>query len=123
MKRTPFKSTRKPMRKRSGKTKGRKSASGDLVDPDYLNAVRARPCIACGCAGPSDPHHCKDRPPADASPYVYFPGFGETSADRDAIPLCRADHDLYHRHKGEFHKRYGKDYTFIAHTRAAIYGA
>ena len=120
MRRTAFKSTPKRMKQRSGKPKARKSASGPLEDAKHLDNVREGPCCTCGVDGPVDPHHCKDKPPAGNDIYVYCPGYGETSADRDAIPLCRYCHDLYHRHKAEFHARYGKDYEYIAETRERL---
>lgn len=120
MKRTAFKYTPKPMKRRSGKVKQPKSATGPLLDPVHKAGVKSLPCCCCGAAGPSDIHHCKDRPPADVDVYRYFPGYGETSADYDGIPLCRACHDMYHRRKGEFRALYGRDYTYIPTTRATL---
>lgn len=120
MKRTAFKSRGKPMQRKAPRAKTPKSATGPLLDPKYKAAVKSEPCCACGAPPPSDIHHCKDRPPADLKVYIYFPGYGETSADRDGIPLCRACHDLYHRKKGEFRAAYGRDYTHIPTTRATL---
>ena len=135
MKRSGFKTRSKPlqakqvrqrirrrMKARSGKPKARKSATGPLVDIAYANAVREMDCCACGAPGPSDIHHCKDKPPADEKVYVYCPGYGERSADRDGIPLCRFGcHALYHRDPAKFHDLYGCDYQYIPTTRAAVY--
>lgn len=120
MKRTGFKSNPKPMKKRSGKVRQPKSATGPMYDADYKAGVKALDCCCCGVSGPSDIHHCKDRPPIDVHVYRYFPGYGETSADFDGIPLCRVCHDMYHRHKGDFRALYGVDYQYIPTTRAEI---
>lgn len=120
MKRTAFKYAAKPMKRRSGKAKQPKSAKGPMIDAAYRAGVKSRRCCTCGAAGPSDIHHCKDRPPADVDVYRYFPGYGETSADFDGIPLCRACHDMYHRNKGAFRALYGRDYTYIPTTRASL---
>ena len=120
MKRTAFTSTRKPMKRKASKPRTRKSATGPLVDAVYFSGVKSMPCCCCGAAGPSDGHHCMDRPPDDVSVYCYFGGIADRSADFDAIPLCRGCHDLFHRNHGEFARRYGPDYQHIPTTRAAL---
>ena len=88
------------------------------ANPDYLRKVRELPCAACGAPAPSEAHHPKDRPPfEEMGTYKFFPSYGQKSADEDAIPLCRACHDMYHRSTGEFHRRYGPDYSYIPLTR------
>ena len=120
MKRTSFTSTRKPMKRKASKPRTRKSATGPLEDAVYFAGVKSLPCCCCGSAGPSDGHHCMDRPPADVSVYRYFGGIADRSADFDAIPLCRGCHDLFHRNHGEYTRRYGPDYQHIPATRAAL---
>ena len=109
------------IKKRYGKPKHRKSAKGPMLDPAYKAGVKALPCCCCRASGPSDIHHCKDRPPADMDVYRYFPGYGETSADYDGIPLCRRCHDVYHRDKAEVHRLYGFDYQYIPLARALVF--
>ncbi len=90
-------------------------------DPEYLRKVRALPCAACGRPGPNEAHHCRDRPDHDEQGlYVQLPGAAQKSADADAIPLCPHDHRLFHLHRSEFHSLYGKDYSYIAPTRADV---
>ena len=120
MKRTSFTSTRKPMKRKASKPRTRKSATGPLEDAAYFAGVKVLPCCCCGAAGPSDGHHCMDRPPSDVSVYRYFGGIADRSADFDAIPLCRGCHDMFHRNHGEFARRYGPDYQHIPTTRAAL---
>ena len=123
MKRSGFTNRGKPMKRKASKPKARpKSATGPMVEPDYANGVRGLPCAACGRSGPSEIHHCKDRPPFDESPYRYFPGHGEKSADFDGIPLCGPDgcHRMFHTDHGEYARRYGPDYQYIENTRKAL---
>mgnify|MGYP003637120871 CR=1 FL=1 len=121
MKRTTFSTKqRQPMKRKASKPRTRKSATGPLADPTYFARVKSLPCCCCGAAGPSDGHHCKDRPPADLRVYRYFGGHADRSADFDAIPLCRACHDLFHRDHGEYARRYGPDYQHIPPTRATL---
>lgn len=109
---------RKPMRK---KAKQRSKNFTQHNDPVYLTRVRLLPCVACGAPAPSEAHHCRDLPPHNEQGlYARLPGAGIRSGDKDAIPLCRSCHDLFHRHRGEFHVHYGKDYGFIPATRAAL---
>ena len=120
MKRTAILSRGKPVKRKASKPRTRKSATGPLEDAVYFSGVKSLPCCCCGAAGPSDGHHCMDRPPADVSVYRYFGGIADRSADFDAIPLCRECHDLFHRNHGEYARRYGPDYQHIPTTRAAL---
>ena len=109
---------RRPMRPRAKKRSENKT---EYEDPVYLTKVRLLPCVACGAPAPSEAHHCRDRPPNDEQGlYTRLPGGALKSGDRDAIPLCRRCHDLFHRHRGEFNAKYGPDYGFIAPTRATL---
>ena len=92
-------------------------------NPDYLRRVRELPCAACGAPAPSEAHHCRDTPPYDEQgAYKSLPGYGQKSADEDAIPLCGPDgcHKLFHMERAEFYRLYGKDYSYIALTRANL---
>ena len=91
-----------------------------VLDAGYLDAVRAMPCRACGRHAPSEPHHCRDLPDfIERKLYNTLPGAAMTSSDIDAIPLCSADHWLFHNRRSEFHRLYGKDYYMIEPTRRA----
>lgn len=98
-----------------------KSATGPMVEPAYFGGVKSLPCCCCGASGPSDGHHCKDRPPfVELGVYRFFPEYGMKSADFDAIPLCRRCHNMFHRNHGEFSRLYGPDYQYIPPTRATL---
>ena len=113
--------TRTEFKRKPRKPRKRKSATGPMEDPVYLEKVRGEPCNGCGRHGPNDAHHCRGRPPSkDISVYRYFPGAGETSADFDAISLCPSCHSLFHLDRPEFIRRYGPDYQFIPKTRASL---
>lgn len=90
-------------------------------DPAYLDAVRALPCVLCGRHG-VEAHHCRDLPDhGEQGLYDRLPGAARKSGDRDAIPLCRMHHAMFHLHRSTFHERAGgKDYQFIGPTRAKI---
>lgn len=89
-------------------------------DPAYLAKVRQLPCVCCG-RQPVEAHHCRDMPMAnERGLYRRIPGAGMKSADTDTIPLCPFHHTMFHLHRSEFHAEYGKDYGFIAQTRAAV---
>ena len=121
MKRTDFtQKQRKPMARKAKNQRQPKSATGPMLEPWRIDAIHALPCAACGCSGPCEAHHSKDRPPADLRVYRYFPGYGEKSADADAIPLCQPCHAMFHTDHGEFARRYGPDYQYIPQTRAEI---
>lgn len=90
-------------------------------DPEYLNAVRALPCATCGRVGATEAHHCRDLPDyGERGLYERIPAMAQKSSDRDAIPLCGPCHRMFHLHRPEFHEAYGKDYKFIAPTRATL---
>lgn len=58
---------------------------GPWRSPAYLNFVREMPCCLCGRPGYSDPsHHGRH-------------GIGQKTDDARVIPLCRQDHDHFHR--------------------------
>ncbi len=88
--------------------------------PAYLDAVRQLPCVCCGVR-PVEAHHCRDKPMhGERGLYERIPGAAMKSSDRDTIPLCPFHHRMFHLNRGEFHAEYGKDYGFIALTRATV---
>lgn len=50
---------------------------------EFLDFVRAQPCIICG-VGPSEPHHFGPR------------GMGQKTDDLRAVPLCTSCHRAWH---------------------------
>jgi len=103
---------RQPPRQKQGKP---------TKDKRYLNAVRHMDCCTCGRHAPSEAHHCRDLPDfAEQGLYDFIPGAGMKSADRDAIPLCGTCHWTRHNRPLEFQRLYGKDYGYIAPTRAHV---
>ena len=88
---------------------------------EYMLAVKRLTCCTCGRHGPSDAHHCRDLPDYDERGlYTRLPGAAQKSGDRDTIPLCQTCHWTFHNRRSEFHRLYGKDYGFIAPTRALL---
>lgn len=88
-------------------------------NPKYLAKVRALPCVCCG-RQPVEAYHCRDMPMADERGlYDRVPGAAMKSADTDTIPLCPHHHTMFHMQRSDFHAEFGKDYGFIAQTRAA----
>lgn len=89
-------------------------------DPAYMAKVRALPCVCCGAYG-VEAHHCRDAPMEnERGLYQRIPGAGMRSGDRDAIPLCPFHHRMFHLYRRDFHAEFGKDYGFIAPTRATL---
>ena len=90
-------------------------------DFDYMLAVRWENCCACGRSGPNDAHHCRDLPDfGERGLYERLPGAATKSGDHDTIPLCTLCHWMFHNRRSEFHDLYGKDYGYIAPTRATL---
>jgi hypothetical protein len=78
-------------------------------DPAYLAEVRRLPCAICRTTVGVEAHH-----PAQGR-------YSQRRApDRDAIPLCRADHDARHRHPAEWLARHGPEARLTAQTRETI---
>lgn len=87
----------------------------------HIAKVKALPCVICGAPPPSDAHHCRDLPDYDEQGlYEWLPGAASKSGDRDTIPLCQPCHWDFHNRRGAFHAVNGKDYGYIAPTRAAV---
>lgn len=55
-----------------------------VVDEKLLEEVRARPCIVCGRAGPSDPSHVRSR------------GAGGPDSWYNVVAMCRTHHNQWH---------------------------
>ena len=90
-------------------------------NPAYLKRVRGEACVTCGAPPPNDAHHCRDLPDfLERGLYTRLPGAALKSADEDTITLCRACHDLFHRHRGDFHAMYGRDFEYLFVTRGAL---
>lgn len=79
------------LRKTPLKAKRRRARPGD--DPKYKAWIRSFPCVVQGprpCKR-ADPHHIIDGRGEQRK------GMGQTAADKDCFPLCRAHHeDLHH---------------------------
>lgn len=73
------------------KRKPRRARAGD--DPKYKAWIRSFPCVVPGLrpCKRADPHHIIDGRGEQRK------GMGQTAADKDCFPLCRAHHeDLHH---------------------------
>lgn len=120
----PEKAPRKGMRRKSKKRAAQEASPEGRSDLEYMGNVKQEPCCACGKPGPSDAHHCKDKPPA-GEPHAYkrLP-IGCKSHARDTIPLCKMCHqdgpEAYHRSPVAWRAKHGPDYGFIPSTRAAV---
>ena len=62
-----------------------------IKNPNYLKALRSKPCAICGRPGPSEPHHIRnlDGPT----------GVGCRPSDYLALPACRHCHDKDQRYE------------------------
>ena len=111
MKRTGFKSPRKPMRKRSPKRAAYMASQARQDGLAHMARVKALPCCACGAPPPSSAHHCTgDKMPRD---------------DMRTIPLCYSCHQGpsgYHAAKRSWVEKHGPDYGFLPEINHAIYG-
>ncbi len=115
MKRSAFKSPRKPMRKRSDKRKTYRASAEGQAALAYLQAVKGLPCAVCDAPPPSDAHH------------VICDRFGaRKSSDWDAIPLCKKHHqngpEAIHNGKASWVAMHGPDHAYIEQTQTAILG-
>lgn len=57
---------------------------------EYKDFIRFKPCLACGEAGPNDPHHVALGKQSIAS----YP------SDTHCVPLCRVCHHMQHQDLG-----------------------
>ena len=115
----------KPMRKVSKKKATYRASKEGREDLAYMGEVKKLPCVVCGAPGPSDAHHCQDKPPKDMGwIYEQMPAAGRKSGARDTIPLCKWDHqdgpEAYHRGKKSWRAKHGNDYDYIKQTREAV---
>lgn len=110
MKRTGFKSPRKPMKQRSDKRKSYRASDEGKAALEYMRKVKQLPCCVCGAYGPSDAHH------------VIHDRFGSRkSSDFDVIPLCKEHHQngprAIHNGKETWRQINGADWSYIDSTR------
>lgn len=128
---TALKPGQKPLRRRKalspgqkppkpGKRPQRRPVAPKLAEWErcHLQAVKNRPCRACGRGGPNDAHHCfHDR----ATRYG-----GRRAPHRDTIPLCKDCHqdgpEAIHRAKRSWREQHGPDWSHVPAVLAAIYG-
>jgi hypothetical protein len=68
----------------------RRNRSDAYTDPDYLALVRQMPCLSCGHDPCGEAAHVRFASAA----FGRSSGLGKKPADRDALPLCRDDHQL-----------------------------
>lgn len=121
----PFKRG-KPMRRISPKKAKYRSSDEGKAGLHYMGLVKDLPCCVCGKPGPSEAHHCQDRPPHGvAHPYNQLPCGGRKSGDMDTIPLCTECHSDqyplgYHKSPERWNERHGADWTYIEATRQAV---
>jgi hypothetical protein len=126
MKRTGFTNKRKPMKKVSRKRKEYRASDAGQDGLAYMGKVKTLPCCICGKHGPSDAHHCKDKPWSDqVNPYEQEPCAGRKSGDRDTIPLCKSCHQdgpmAYHGPNPDaWRERNGPDFFYIPETRKLV---
>lgn len=115
MKRTGFKSPRKPMRKVSKKRAAYRASDEGQAAWAYMGEVKRLPCCICGAPPPSDAHHC-------------FHGRygGRKSSDFDVVPLCKRHHqdgpEAIHNAKERWAAKHGPDYGYIEQTRRMVAG-
>ena len=102
---------RTPLRKISAKRRSHKAAERGAGAWEHMAAVKALPCITCGCAPPSQAHHVT--------------GDKQPRSDWRVIPLCWACHQGphgYHAAKTSWVARYGPDYDFLPLVSALLGG-
>lgn len=109
MKRSPLTRTTSlrrqvPVRRRNAKRLRRLHAK--QFGPQAALA-RTLPCCVCNAPSPSDPHHVHSR--------------GAGGDDSSVVPLCRFDHDAFHREGPSFWVRVGVDpQRVLARMRALV---
>ena len=113
LRRTPFKSTPKPMKRVSDKRRRHWQSAEGKAEFDYMKAVKSLPCCICGRAGPSDAHHCIH----DRYGSAKRSGF-------DTIPLCKSHHqdgpEAIHNGKETWREKHGPDYDYIEPTQKLV---
>jgi len=121
MKRSGFSSQRKPMAQKSRKRAKQHASSEGKADLAYMGRVKQLPCCVCRKPGPSDAHHCKDKPPQVLESVYQIVPWGCKSGPRDVIPLCKAHHqdgpEAYHVSPADWNEANGPDYGYILETR------
>ena len=124
MKRTGFKSNRKPMKQRSDKRRKQHASSEGKAGYAYMGRVKQLPCCVCGAPPPSDAHHCKDKPPTWLEWIYEILPWGRKSGPKDTIPLCKPHHqhypEAYHISPASWNEANGPDYGYIEQTRKLV---
>ena len=93
---------RTPLRPISAKKRAHKAAEKAAGAHEHMAAVKMLPCIACGCAPPSQAHHVT--------------GDKQPRSDWRVIPLCWGCHqgpDGYHAAKRSWVERHGPDFELL----------
>lgn len=105
MKRTGFKSQRKPIKPRSAKKVAYRASSAGKAAMAHMVRVKLLPCCICKAPPPSEAHHCRSS--------------GLTRDDLATIPLCYECHrgaNGYHATKRTWEETNGPDHGYIAQT-------
>ena len=90
------------MKPLSAKKRAHKAAEKAAGAWDHMARVKMLPCVACGCAPPSEAHHVT----GDKLP----------RSDWRVIPLCYECHrgpQGYHAAKRSWVERHGPDYSYL----------
>jgi hypothetical protein len=111
---------RKPIKPKSTKRATQHASQQGKDDLAYMGRVKEMDCAACGRHGPSDAHHCKDKPPFDERDIYQRLPIGCKSGPQDTIPLCKDCHqgaNGYHTSPKLWNERHGPDYGFLTFVR------
>jgi len=113
LRRTPFTSKTKPMKKVSKAKADYRASDEGKAARKYVGMVKQLPCAVCGAPGPSDAHH------------VIHDRYGSRkSSDFDVVPLCKLHHqdgpDAIHNGKESWREKYGPDHGLIEQTRKRV---
>ena len=108
VKRTAFKPSTKPMRKRSPKRATYMASQARQDGLAHMGRVKGLSCAVCGCPPPSEAHHVT--------------GDKEPRNDNRTIPLCIPCHLLYHARKRTWVAANGPDYEFLDRVNFLLYG-
>lgn len=113
MKRSPFKPSRKPMKRVSDKRRAYRASDEGQAALAYMAAVKGLPCVICGKPGPSEAHHV-----------IHGRYSARKASDFDVIPLCVAHHregpEAIHSGKLTWAMKHGPDYSYIPAVRKML---
>ena len=111
----------RPMARVSPKRRKQHASKEGKADLAYMGRVKELDCCICGRAGPSDAHHCNDKPPKLLEWIYQKLPWGCKSGPRDTIPLCKRHHqdgpEAYHVSPESWNEANGPDYGYIEQTR------